>query len=534
MKKILALVLVVTLVSTGLGLGLALAAEPTDCNTNAVGIALSAYKGGSPTSGPVYEGDVITYRVTLTLPALVPPEVGCNFYGGQLSVTLPDGTVVQLAGFGAPIPDVPTVSLGSPFAIFSTVDYVVDSADMVGGVVTAYADYGETIRQPAQINGTFKSDPVEEQSASATTSRSLAVINPDTDVDITASADMIYCDDPVELTICETNTGDDPLTNVYVELSEDGVIVDTLPGPDLAPGETYCWPVIVAYPADDIVYDAIGHGTDPAGNDVTFPEYPDEYAEVPVEVICPNTDVDISASADVICEGDPVELTICETNTGTEPLTNVYVELSEDGVIVDTLPGPDLAPGETYCWPVIVAYPANNIVYDAIGHGTDPAGNDVTFPEYPDEYAEVPVTVEPCAEEGCTPGFWKVQPKFDPPHCWECFSPDDQVGWVFLVPSELSELADDTLDDALRYHGGRGIQGAARNLLRQATAALLNACHSEVDYPMSVAEVIAATDAALATLDRGEMLRLKDVFDMNNNLGCPIDNHCRPCNGECD
>jgi hypothetical protein len=93
---------------------------------------------------------------------------------------------------------------------------------------------------------------------------------------------------------------------------------------------------------------------------------------------------------------------------------------------------------------------------------------------------------------------------------------------------ELSELADDVLMEALRYHGGDGIDGAARILIRSGVAALLNACSYDVAFPMSVASVIDAVNNALATLDREEMLALYEMFDTYNNLGCSIDAHCLP------
>ena len=103
----------------------------------------------------------------------------------------------------------------------------------------------------------------------------------------------------------------------------------------------------------------------------------------------------------------------------------------------------------------------------------------------------------------CSPGFWKNHPD-----CWcEDYDPSDRVDSVFTVPSELSELADDSLMKAAKYGGGGGVIGAARNLLRHAVSALLNACSDDVDYPMGVTGVINTVNAALATLDRDEITR---------------------------
>jgi hypothetical protein len=59
-------------------------------------------------------------------------------------------------------------------------------------------------------------------------------------------------------------------------------------------------------------------------------------------------------------------------------------------------------------------------------------------------------------------------------------------------------------------------------LLRHAVAALLNAEHPDISYPMSGADVISQVNAALASNDRSIMLALASALDASNNLGCPI------------
>ncbi len=59
---------------------------------------------------------------------------------------------------------------------------------------------------------------------------------------------------------------------------------------------------------------------------------------------------------------------------------------------------------------------------------------------------------------------------------------------------------------------------ASNALLRQAVAALLNAASADVDYPLTVAQVIAQTNAAIAS---GDYEATKDLFDQYNNLTAP-------------
>jgi len=121
---------------------------------------------------------------------------------------------------------------------------------------------------------------------------------------------------------------------------------------------------------------------------------------------------------------------------------------------------------------------------------------------------------EPEYYEGLTPGFWKNHHDD-----WEDYTSSMKIGDVFILPSSLEEL-NVTLGSALCFKGGEGVEGAARILLRQAVAGLLNSAHHLIDYPMFQFELIPDVNTALASGDRVQMLILKDMLDEYNNLGC--------------
>jgi hypothetical protein len=106
--------------------------------------------------------------------------------------------------------------------------------------------------------------------------------------------------------------------------------------------------------------------------------------------------------------------------------------------------------------------------------------------------------VTPPSGEGCTPGFWKNHLELWP------ISPDDDFDATFGV--DLFD-PDITLGQAVRLGGG-----GVRKLARHGTAAYLNAVHAGVDYPLTVAEVIAAVQAGDA-----------ETLVGFNELGCEID-----------
>ena len=128
-------------------------------------------------------------------------------------------------------------------------------------------------------------------------------------------------------------------------------------------------------------------------------------------------------------------------------------------------------------------------------------------------------TTIPKKPEGCTPGYWKQPQHLD---SWVGFTPGQTLESVFDVPDAFG-LDDVTLLEALSFRGGPTTADAASILLRQAVAAILNAANPDVDYPLSVAEIVARVNAALASGDRSTILALAAELDRLNNLGCPLD-----------
>lgn len=132
-------------------------------------------------------------------------------------------------------------------------------------------------------------------------------------------------------------------------------------------------------------------------------------------------------------------------------------------------------------------------------------------------------TLQERGGEGCTLGYWKNHSD-----AWQPAGhmTSTLVSSVFTVPADLTDLNgdgnSDTLIDALNFGGGPGVAGAARNLLKQAAAALLSASHPDVSYGLTAAQVIAQVNDALASGDRDTMIALAGDLDALNNEGCPL------------
>jgi hypothetical protein len=121
--------------------------------------------------------------------------------------------------------------------------------------------------------------------------------------------------------------------------------------------------------------------------------------------------------------------------------------------------------------------------------------------------------------EGLTPGFWKNH--LD---AWQLpYNPNQPnptlLGDVFTSEADYFPEGSSLLQ-ALQFPGGPSLAGAARILLRAAVAALLNAVHPDVNYPLSDSEIISQVNNALNSMNRNTMLNLASTLDSYNNLGC--------------
>jgi uncharacterized repeat protein (TIGR01451 family) len=333
-------------------------------------------------------------------------------------------------------------------------------------------------------------------------------ITKEVDCDISSVGDEVIYE------ICITNCSEPPAT-LYNVVVNDPLLGGDLAGfpSELTPGQVVCL---------DFPYTIQATDPDPLDNTVTVnaeSEYGtavSDYAEEQVDLIHPSFDVMKECLTPEVPAGGDAEFLITITNTGD---VDLWIETDEAGI-----PGFALMVSDpVFTQTVTVTDPGGvECIFNAIN---------VTATLYPDVCeigTELTGYAEACCEvqmgtEGCTPGYWKNQPE-----CWECFTPDTPMGDVYTFPSELSGFADDTLMDGLRYGGGGGLEGAVRNMLRHANAALQNGCDPDVEYPMGLNAVIDAVNTALATLDPDAIQALHSELAMYNEYGCPQDAHCRP------
>jgi hypothetical protein len=122
--------------------------------------------------------------------------------------------------------------------------------------------------------------------------------------------------------------------------------------------------------------------------------------------------------------------------------------------------------------------------------------------------------------QGCTLGYWKNHTESWPP---TGYTTSQKVKDVFSAANGYAGyIKNATLLEALSFQGGNSLDEKAEILLKQAVAALLNAAHPSINYPLSVSEVISQVNAALASLNPTTITNLATLLDDYNKLGCPL------------
>lgn len=160
-------ILVVSIISTQ--------QNPGDCNVNSVGLGQSAKVAGVIAT-VVEDGQAVTYTVALSIGAIPGGTTACNFDMGQLTITFPDLTICEVAGF-AGTPVVPLITTANPFNSECSTEYIADCDVNTESLLEARVDYGGTTVRPLQTNGIYHAS-VRQQTATATASNALACVTP--------------------------------------------------------------------------------------------------------------------------------------------------------------------------------------------------------------------------------------------------------------------------------------------------------------------------------------------------------------------
>lgn len=82
----------------------------------------------------------------------------------------------------------------------------------------------------------------------------------------------------------------------------------------------------------------------------------------------------------------------------------------------------------------------------------------------------------------------------------------------------------DTMLQALRYKGGSTLNDKKNLLIKQAVAALLDASHPDVNYPLTETDILNLVNPLLCGGTEDQILSAQNELNAFNNLGCPLSN----------
>ena len=329
--------------------------------------------------------------------------------------------------------------------------------------------------------------------------------------------DLSKVGDEVNYTLTLENTSSSDSPNLTCTISDPMLGVDKQV--NLAPGSSDA--TNASYTVQETDPDPL---TNTATVDCTVDGFPNTlHAENghTVELFQPSVEVvkDGPASAEM---GETITYNFTVNNTGSSDSPDLVLDSVTDTVLGDLTAVATAAGCGTLASGASCNFSANYTIQDS---DPSPLVNVVTIHYHPDDFpndvsdeADHSLEIIRGGDEGCTPGYWKNHLDSWVP---TGYSPSQTVESVFDVPDSFG-LDNKTLLQALNFGGGPGPKGGAQILLRAAVAALLNASHSDVDYPRSASDVIADVNAALASGNRSTMLALAAELDSDNNLGCPL------------
>jgi hypothetical protein len=318
---------------------------------------------------------------------------------------------------------------------------------------------------------------------------------------------------PITWTYQVTNTGDVPLSDIHV--TDDKGVAVTCPKTALVPDESMtCTGTGIAQPC---AYSNLGTatGTDTVGDTVTASDASSYFGTtqpgISIETAVNGQDADTPTGPEVAA-GSPVSFSYVVKNTGNVALTGIQVTDSK-GLNL-SCPKTALQPNESMTCTANGTAQSGQFSSVGTATGTGACGQQVSDDDPVNYYGTTN-----SGSQGCTPGYWKNHEKSWPT---TGYSTSQKVSSVFGQASLYPSLGSSTLLQALYFEGGSDLNGAAGNLLRAATAALLNSAHSGVDYPWVTGQVVFEVDAALASQNRDTILGLASDLDQDNNLGCPL------------
>jgi hypothetical protein len=121
----------------------------------------------------------------------------------------------------------------------------------------------------------------------------------------------------------------------------------------------------------------------------------------------------------------------------------------------------------------------------------------------------------------CPASFWNTAPL--DPWAYAGIRPTVKVQEAFREAVSYTTLGSATLRAATGFRGGPGLLGAAKDLVRAGTVALVNAGHPRIEFSLTQTQVVTKVDMALRSRDMAKIVKATQELDeLNGAGGCPL------------
>ena len=181
--------------------------DPAECDVSTVGLSVSTLDENGVVVTQVSDGMRVFYKAILSIPELPAGNTACNYSGGQLSIILPNGTTVEVAGVDG-TPDIPLIQVGSVYEA-PAATYTVNQNDAENLVLTARAVYGGGSSHTV-------AEGVEHPPASSSVESQIKIAPPGIELGISPAEQVVYEGGSADFRIDIANTGGFELSNIQV------------------------------------------------------------------------------------------------------------------------------------------------------------------------------------------------------------------------------------------------------------------------------------------------------------------------------
>lgn len=286
--------------------------DPEGCNVPLSSVGVRVVDANGVDVLEVSQGMQLRFQSLLSVAEVPEGDTACNFGGGDLSITLPNGEEAAVAGGDTGV-EIPLVSSGNVYSA-PAVEYTVDQADAVNGELVVSATYE---------NGVSHSGPTESM-ARAGSENKISLIAPSIGVAVTPAEQTIFEGGGAEFTITVINTGGFQLSNVQVSDSLDTTCDVTLETLEVGGEHSFECAMSPAQAADNVLTaTAQVTGGVPEGQDSVIANAVASINVVPVAI-----SVDITPDSQKVRVGESANFTITIENPNSTDLVEVAVTVA--------------------------------------------------------------------------------------------------------------------------------------------------------------------------------------------------------------